>query len=117
MASPYLETVRCPVVRARNHVAFADANLTGLVARLKAGDLTDRNTIRQAIAKCQHARQDFDRAIYAALEVETLNGRRLEANDPDDMADALLARLEINEQTGRTKPYGTGLPEAHSPWG
>lgn len=117
MASSYLETVRCPVVRARNHVAFADANLTGLVARLKAGDLTDRSTIRQAIAKCQHARQDLDRAIYAAIEVETLNGRRLAANDPDDMADALLARLEINEQAGRAASYNTGYPEAHSPWG
>lgn len=117
MTSSYLETVRYPVVRARNHVAFADANLTGLVARLKAGDLSDRSTIRQAIAKCQHARQDFDRAIYAALEIEALNGRRLEANDPDDMADALLARLEINEQAGRSKPYGTGYPETHNPWG
>lgn len=117
MTSSYLETIRCPVVRARNQVAFADANLTGLVARLKAGDLCDRSTIRQAVAKRLHAAQEFDKAIYADLDVETLNGRRLAANDPDDMADALLARLEINEQASRSKPYGTGLPEAHSPWG
>lgn len=105
MTSSYLDTIRCPVTRARNNVMAADANLTGLVKRLASDSVETRDTIRQAIAKCRHARQDMDRAIYVMLGVEALNGRRLEAEDADDMADALLARLERNELIPRATAY------------
>ena len=103
MTSAYLETIRNPLTLARNHVMAADANLTGLVAKLAAGDVVSVETIRSAVARCDHARQSMDRAIYAALEVESLNGRQLAANDPDDMTDALLTRLGRNEQTGQVE--------------
>lgn len=109
MASAYLETIRNPLTKARNHVMAADANLTGLVAKLAAGDVVSRETISTAIARCDHARQDMDKAIYAALDVESLNGRRLAAFDSDDMADALLTRLGRNEQTGRAANDEHGL--------
>lgn len=101
MTSAYLETIRNPLTLARNHVMAADANLTGLVAKLAAGDVVSVETIRSAVARCDHARQGMDRAIYAALDVEFVKGRRLAALDSDDMKDALLTRLGRNEQTGR----------------
>jgi hypothetical protein len=97
VTSAYLETIRNPLTLARNHVMAADANLTGLVAKLAAGDVVSVETIRSAVARCDHARQDMDRAIYAALDVEFVNGRRLAAFDSDDMKDALLTRLGRNE--------------------
>lgn len=101
MTSAYLETIRNPLTLARNHVMAADANLTGLVAKLAAGDVVSVDTIRIAIARCDHARQDMDRAIYAALEVEAVNGRRLSTLDSDDLKDALLTRLCRNAVPSR----------------
>lgn len=112
MTSEYLETIRTPLATARAHVAAADANLTGIVTALAAGDAVSRETIRNALSRCDHARQEMDRAIYAALRVSALDGRALSAGDPDDMRAALFAALDRIE--GKPAPVRTGFPQVVS---
>lgn len=112
MASEYLETIRSPLSKARALAAAADANLIGIVTALAAGDPVSRETIRSAISRCDHARQDMDRAIHAALGVHSIDGRVLSAGDSDDMWAAMLTALERIE--GRPTPIRTGYPACES---
>lgn len=112
-----LETIRDPMAEARNRLSLAVADLNGTATRLAAGEILDIQTIRNVVSRWDLARDQADRAVFCALGVESINGRPLNAADTDDMLDALIHRLELNKQAGRAKPYGAGLPEAHSPWG
>ncbi|GJE77210.1 hypothetical protein [Methylorubrum suomiense] len=112
MASACLETIRAPLSRARQHVASADANLIGLVTSLAAKNYVSRETIDCAIARCDHARQDMDRAIYAALGVQSSDGRQLCVGDAADMRLAMTTALERIE--GRPAPIRTGTPAVGS---
>ncbi len=112
MASEYLETIRSPLSRARAHVAAADANLIGIATALAAGDAVSGATIDTALARQAHARQEMDRAIYAALGTLTLDGRTLSPGDYRDMRAALFAALSRIE--GRPAPIRTGYPEVGS---
>ncbi len=112
MASPYLETIRSPLAQSRCHVAAADANLTGIVTILASGAPVTRETIRKALARCEHARQAMDQAIFAALGVQALDGRNLSTGDADDMWTALHVALERIED--RPEPIRTGFPEVVS---
>ncbi len=97
---------------AQHGVMDANSHLIAIVTSLAAGDAVSRETIRNAISRCDHARQDMDRAIYAALGTLTLNGRVLSAGDLLDMRAALFAALDRIE--GKPAPVCTGYPEVGS---
>lgn len=112
-----LETIRCPLAEARKHLMLAEADLNGFVTRLAANEPVSRQALRDANSRVTHYRHEIDKVRLATLEAETLNGRRLCTNDADDMGTALLVALDRIEEAKPVVPYGTGYPEAHSPWG
>lgn len=112
-----LETIRDPLAEARKHLMVAEADLNGFVTRLAARQHVCLQSLRDANSRVNHYRHEIDKVRLATLEAETINGRRLCTNDPDDMGTALIVALERIEEAKPVVPYGTGYPEAHSPWG
>lgn len=110
MAS-HFETVAA-LATARYQASAADHELISIVACLSAGDAVFGATIDNALARQAHARQEMDRAIYAALGTLTLDGRTLSPGDHRDMRAALFAALGRIE--GRPAPIRTGYPEVGS---
>jgi hypothetical protein len=100
-----MEAIRDPLAKARQHLMVAEADLNGHIARLAANEPVCRQSLRDANSRVTHYRHEIDKVRLATLEAETLNGRRLCTNDPDDMGTALLTALERIEESGRTRPY------------
>lgn len=89
---------RHPIAALRTQLAMAEADRCGLYARIAAGHIEAKDTVRRVNAKVYALRHSLDEMLLARFPFETINGSRLCTNDEDDMLDAGLHALERLEQ-------------------
>lgn len=113
---------RSPEAELAVQLAMAEADLTGLAARLAAGHLYLGSpdpvaTIRRVVGRVFDLREQLDALRLAALPFDSICGVPLSGNDSEDMKEALLHALQrlqagidepaaFREQPASERPFG-----------